>query len=131
MAIRRFRSVVSFLLPLIAAALCAAQAFPSAAMSRALAPAGHVTAGAVTTVQSVSANKTADATAVVVDDWSSLFSKPSSPVSKAPAALTNVATAPALDVGGAQRPLPGIGVRPAVSSQPYHAQAPPASSRLA
>ena len=131
MTTRRFRSAVSLLLPLIAAALCAAQAFPSAALSRPLAQAERVTAHAATAVQSVAANKTANAAAVVADDWSSLFSKPSSPVSKASAALAEIAPAPALAAGTVLQPLPRTDLRPAASSQPYHAQAPPASPHLA
>jgi hypothetical protein len=133
---KRFRGVVSFLLPLIAAALCAAQAFPSAgAMRRDAVRAGHATAGAVSAAQSVAqsvaANKAADAAAIVADDWSNLFSKPSSPGAKAAAAIMDTAPTPALHAAGPHRPLPAIGLRSAASSQAYLSQAPPASLALA
>jgi hypothetical protein len=125
---KRFRGVVSFLLPLIAAALCAAQAFPSAgAMRRDAVQAGHAAASTVSATQSVAANKAADAAAIVADGWGNLFSKPSSPGAKAAAAITETAPTPALHAAGLHRPLPAIGLRSAASSQAYLSQAPPAS----
>jgi hypothetical protein len=127
-----FRHVVSVLLPLIAAALCIAQALPLAGgASHRVIRAGQSTAGAGTVAQSVSANKAADAAAIVGDDWSSLYSKPSSPASKAASAIADPIAVATLQDGGSRRPLPVGEPHSAASPHAYFPQAPPASPTLA
>lgn len=127
-----FRCVVSCLLPLIATALCAAQTLPPAGnASRDINHAGQAAGGAAAASQSVAADKATDAGAIVANDWSGLFSKPTSPVSKAATAIADAVAALALHGGGSHRPSPDIGVRSDASSHAYFSQAPPASATLA
>jgi hypothetical protein len=129
---RPFRYVVSLLLPLFAAALCAAQTFPSASTtSRDLLRTTRAAPGAATASQSAAAAKAADAAAIVGDDWSSLFSKPSSPGSKAASAIAAAVAQPALRGVYSHRPLPEGAIRSEPPAHAYFPQAPPASLTLA